>query len=441
MGPLTARQVEVLRWLGDGCPNGVWRDFTYKTTIYALAARELATVDRRRNSWSASLTDAGRFYLAHGRYPAEETPIRADPPGNVAPGIDGLAAEILSKLTSGAGPVIVESPSDRERARYRRAIHRIIAERLTPDGYLLRHTGRDRGDLTISLVPEGDARQSPPHPEVEVPAANVPLSQEVRDLAAGRRLAVTDNSMERALRILQAIHSQCTARGWSLQRDPNDDRGFRVSTPECDFELALIEELIDQELPDEDVLAAAKYPWQRVPLKKRTVGSGRLSLRLGPYYHCRTWADRRRWSLEDKLGAAVAEMQRRVDEADSRRRRREQDLKRRQHEWDAAVEAAKRAFVIDLNRRWIREQAALHAEAKSLRTYSQALRDLAEAQTGTAISDPLRQWAQAAQEEADRLDPLTEPAGLRHVEPENLQPDDYAAFMPPGLNAHSRPTR
>jgi hypothetical protein len=56
----------------------------------------------------------------------------------------------------------------------------------------------------------------------------------------------------------------------------------RRRTPECDFELALIEELIDQELPDEDVLAAARYSWQRVPLKKRKVGSGRLSLHRLP---------------------------------------------------------------------------------------------------------------------------------------------------------------
>jgi hypothetical protein len=82
MGPLTVRQVEALRWLGDGCPDGVWRDFTYKTTNYALAARELATVDRRRNSWSPTLTDAGRLYLAQGRYPDAETRIQADPSGN-----------------------------------------------------------------------------------------------------------------------------------------------------------------------------------------------------------------------------------------------------------------------------------------------------------------------------------------------------------------------
>ena len=59
--PLSTRQVEVLRWIGQGCPEGVWPDFTYKTTTYALAARNLVKVDRRHGSWSAVLTDAGQF--------------------------------------------------------------------------------------------------------------------------------------------------------------------------------------------------------------------------------------------------------------------------------------------------------------------------------------------------------------------------------------------
>ncbi len=82
-----------------------------------MSAEVAATVDRRRNARSVSLTNAGRFYVAQGRYPDEETRIRADPSENVALGIDGLPAETLSKLTVGAGPVTVESPCGHERAR------------------------------------------------------------------------------------------------------------------------------------------------------------------------------------------------------------------------------------------------------------------------------------------------------------------------------------
>jgi len=34
--PLNDRQLEVLRWVGDGCPDGVMEGYSYKTTAVAL---------------------------------------------------------------------------------------------------------------------------------------------------------------------------------------------------------------------------------------------------------------------------------------------------------------------------------------------------------------------------------------------------------------------
>lgn len=70
--PLTPRQIDVLRWISDGCPPGCWDDNTHKTSARALAARGLAIVGRPKSSsgaWTAALTDAGRHYLTHGDYP------------------------------------------------------------------------------------------------------------------------------------------------------------------------------------------------------------------------------------------------------------------------------------------------------------------------------------------------------------------------------------
>ena len=39
--PLNHRQVEVLRWISEGCPDDRWTDFTYKTTASALQSRRL----------------------------------------------------------------------------------------------------------------------------------------------------------------------------------------------------------------------------------------------------------------------------------------------------------------------------------------------------------------------------------------------------------------
>lgn len=59
--PLSDRQMKVLKWVVDGCPDGRWEDYSYKRTTYALNDRGLVTVDRRRNSWSAQVTDDGGY--------------------------------------------------------------------------------------------------------------------------------------------------------------------------------------------------------------------------------------------------------------------------------------------------------------------------------------------------------------------------------------------
>jgi hypothetical protein len=357
---LTVRQVEVLQWIAEGCPDGVWQDFTYKTTALALASRGLVTVDRRRNHWSAALTEAGGFYLQHGRYPTDPTPA-GESAADTAPGVDSFTADLLHQLVSGAGQVTVESPTQRQRARYRRAIHHLITSHEIPDGYVLRHHGRDQGDLTIRLVRAVDAATTEPALKVDVPHTDAEVSPEVRALVAGMRMAVTEPTMPRAMHILQAIANENTRRGWTLQVDPHDDRRFQITTPECSFDLALREELVDRDVPDDAVLDAAKYSWQRIPLQARKVGSGRLTLQLGQYYRARTWSDRRRWTLDDKLGAFFAELDARVAQATEERHRRDEDLLRRQKAWDAATLDAQRVYIIDLNRRRLQE----HVNANS----------------------------------------------------------------------------
>lgn len=68
------RQLEVLRWVADGCPDGKWAegDFTYKLTANALKSRRLVKI-RKGNAvekrWECTITEAGRHYLEHGDYP------------------------------------------------------------------------------------------------------------------------------------------------------------------------------------------------------------------------------------------------------------------------------------------------------------------------------------------------------------------------------------
>jgi hypothetical protein len=444
--PLSAHQLQVLRWIGEGCPDGVWSNFSYKTTTYALSARGLVVVHKGRKRWTATITQEGAFYLAKGHYPsdirdaAEEVADQRtlNPEGKLT----GLAEQLVTELTSGDGIVVVRTPSNTQRALYRRAIHRLIVRGQIPDGFVLRHTGRDVGDLTIRLIrAEASECQPEPPPRITVPGDADAVSPEVKVLAEAARLAITSGALDRALRILQAIANECAVRGWNLEPQPANSCGLRISTTERTFELNLTEEMVDREVPDDDQMKAARYGWQRIPLELTKVGSGRLTLQLDEPYARKSWSDRRRWTLDDKLGAAFGEMERRVVEAAEQRRRRQDDLLRRQQEWDAAVPAAQESYIVDLNRRRLLEQATQHAQAQVLRDYARALQSIADATDGSGDAAGIRRWAEWADDEADRVDPINDVKSLHYEEPDDIPTADYDKFMPKGMSAYRRPSQ
>lgn len=173
--PLSERQVEVLTWVADGCPERAWSDFSYKRTTYALADRGLVSVGRRRHSWSAHVTEQGRYYLDHGtcssaqagaaapaRHERAQRPPRRqdsvdDQARKRAPDLGMTPEQLLAALRAGDRQSTIADPPARVRAAHRSAISRAIAEGLVPDGYVLRHKRRDHGDLVIRLVLRAEA--------------------------------------------------------------------------------------------------------------------------------------------------------------------------------------------------------------------------------------------------------------------------------------------
>ena len=71
---LTARQLEVLRWVADRCPARDWPDESHKISARALETRGLVRVRRQNKAWNAGITEDGCYYLDHGGYPEPPEP-------------------------------------------------------------------------------------------------------------------------------------------------------------------------------------------------------------------------------------------------------------------------------------------------------------------------------------------------------------------------------
>jgi hypothetical protein len=69
--PLGPKHVALLRWIGDGCPDGVWPDNSHKNFMRMLQMRGLA-MRRTGPGWQAIILLAGQYYLDRGTYPDPE---------------------------------------------------------------------------------------------------------------------------------------------------------------------------------------------------------------------------------------------------------------------------------------------------------------------------------------------------------------------------------
>jgi hypothetical protein len=164
-------QLEVLRWIAAGSPEGKWPDddFSYKTSAAALNSRGLVTIQGRGRTWSAAVTEAGTHYLEHGTYlPSASVSVsivpavRAHSAAPADPNLGPIAsntleqAKALIKQLQESGTITVADPQESTRAHYRRVLHACRVHHLVPADLELRSPSanwrRQRATLTSTTV-------------------------------------------------------------------------------------------------------------------------------------------------------------------------------------------------------------------------------------------------------------------------------------------------
>jgi hypothetical protein len=354
-----------------------------------------------------------------------------------------IPTELIDELNSADGEIYIADPSERVRAQYRRAIYAAKERRLVPEGFQLWHTGRDHGDMVIRLLkrhalPPGIV-QPPRAPEAaQVRVAETRVKRPTIDLGpALASLKVSKALLPRCRSILQALTDEAIRRGYEVGVGVEKSSLVIVASREH-LPFRLFEEQDTAAAPPPTSAELRRYRWQ-LPPSTIKVPTGRLALRLEHDYRNRTWADRSRWRLEDRLTEVI-------DHVDSLARA-EIERQREAHEqglrdleaWEAGAAAARRAYVAALNRRRMRNQAARSARARALRAFASRIRDAGATEANHEMAAQMVEWAAAILVEAARMDPLSSPADLRSIEPEQIRTSDLSSFMPHGMSIYSRP--
>ena len=440
--PLTARQLAVLQWIADGCPDGIWPDDSHKISAGALETRNLATVRRWYGKWSAEVRADGAYYLEHGTYPgvpvsarlvrqptvaarsAGEPARQTKAPAPKAPRVlrparePGPTERLIADIQAAGGSITLTPESDDERRSLEAMLSAAYRHNKVPKGMHLRV---DRPTwktyvLTIEALPNWTDR---PRPEVSVPQQLRKPHAEIVRLRDADSLPIKGAAKHRALRLLQALITSVARRGHVVAEVRRKDRYvfqyarpapayehvlFTVAGHEVGVRITQLQDRSDHVPTAKELAEKASYSWTRIP-KYDYTPSDRLKIELTAR-GSGSWSDGVRKRLEDRLveiieaiekAAVTAERVRLI--AEEKRRQAQLEEEQRIARATAKLNEVNRARVFD-------EQSAAWFRSRHLAEYVSALEDVV-----AEIEDPsdgvaAGEWLAWVKRHVESLDPL-----------------------------------
>lgn len=352
---LNQKQIEVLRWVEVGCPNGTDEaGDERRITARALERRGLVRIRGRGASWSASITKVGLAWLA------------------ARPGVqptDAEVDELVRRVQAGDGRLVIPDGRDVEMA-HEQLVKMSEHSAGRPRGWRLeiRATGpwADRRKEIVLVRHFEDLVD-----EIPVPACSqVPrYHPTVRAFLGDRdRQLVSKEHVARAARILQAIVNEAPRRGLKLLRKEQATIGADAYTSRATSRGHLVlgssagtYTIRIQEVSARSDKTVEPRRWgepRRRPawLDARTwefVGSGVLELVVegpGMGYSGDRHRDAKTISVEAKLPRIFRAIEVHRLYAEWRQQERQREGAERQRRWETAMVEARRRY--DAQARW-----------------------------------------------------------------------------------------
>jgi hypothetical protein len=250
-------------------------------------------------------------------------------------------------------------------------------------------------------------------------------------------------TLARCVRIVHALAKELEHRGYTVRNVEKAAKGYRSERWKAEYDGHLLVTIRHHEyhlrVSEDNVSTRSSFedfPHSRAPGRVRydSDATGRLQItadRYGRSGRTGSWADRRSWTLEEKLPELIRELEVRAAEDDHRDAERKRAAEERTRQWEVAMNAAKERFREQHRAQALRTQVASWREANLIRGYLDALRDRYGGDAESAA------WIAWAEHYVDKLvDPLARPRAM----PEDREPtpDDLAPFLG-GLSPYGPP--
>lgn len=329
--PLNNLQIDVLRWISEGCPEGRWQDSSYKTSAASLQARRLITISKR-GGWKAKIEPAGLYYLEHGDYPRNHFPDKPrsfqrtmrlarseageaqKPLTRPAPNELTPTQKLLKDIAAAGGVLQIDTKDDN--TNYANLVAIINRRGLAPDGQqVISVRGERYRDLIFRFASVTEWKTEPPTALAE--AARIKWHPVVAALRADKRLdAIAAPQRSRAWRLLQSLAQEAQARGHGVQERRPDRNHYsssqdrlkgcliiEVSPIKCSVSISQLNDRIPHEPTAKELEKARRESWYRIPTHDY-VPSERLSIAVDTDSRWNTgesWPDTKTIPLELRL--------------------------------------------------------------------------------------------------------------------------------------------
>ncbi|NMM92383.1 hypothetical protein B2J88_50515 [Rhodococcus sp. SRB_17] len=457
--PLNNRQLEVLRWVGEQCPPREWPDSTYKTVAAALQNRRLITVSKKGGRWTATLLDAGRYYLDHGTYPdghlkpkkriTDHSPVRTvvrNVPRALSDGADASAEKPEPKTptltpsrqllhdVSEAGGTLTRNTTD-DRTNYTGLVSAINRHAMAPEGQrLVMESGSTYYEKIFRFEDLPTWKTTPPRDVVDAPRIGRwhPAAAQIRDDNGSR---FSSEVRTRALRILHALATEAETRGHSVSMLPKnnprgDGRYAHKETGQLIISIRGHHFYVDlQQLDDytphtptpQELEKQRKWEWSKPP-RWDTAPGRRLRLRVyGDIFRGwdEKWADSKSLKIrvEDHLADAMAIIEASVDREESCRAAELRAIEEQARRREAAEQLVAGRHAENVRAEVLDRQFADWQHTGALRQYLEAMAAGIDTITDTEARTSATEWLRWCERHVDSLDPLRRPLTMPAIRP------------------------
>jgi len=456
---LTEKQVEILRWIANGCPHSVMQDDFHRISAAALRNRGFVQTSGHGASWTAKITAAGNEYLAAVDGPNPPAPREANISVTEQLVTDVIAADGILKVPR-------RGWCSRDGIDYENRARLATRHGKVPDGKRLTVAVVER-ELEIRLEDaSGRSYKRAALQDVQVPERVARYHSAARHFRGQvDRHEISRTQLQRAVRIIDTIAKEAERRGWTVEGSSTSKNGYgreswtgtkdghlMIETDEHWFRLRLQEKGVHTRGPwEEEVHRYRNVSRDSLVYRDRQIprgpydadATGQLVLELNPGGHVyggrqSCFTDRQSWSLEDRLPHLFREIEDRIVEAqhdaEDRRAAAERaaevakgEAEQRKRTWLGFMDRAADQLLEDQRAANLRRQTDAWHEAERIHQYC----DAAEATHGS--SDETIRWLGWAREFALRLDPLKEAP----TAPELLEVtlEELEQYLPAGWSA------